>query len=134
MDKTEKIAEYFDHWNELKKSLHLFKVRPPYFKEREVWWASIGQNLGDEQNGKNEYFERPVLIVKRFYQNIFLGLPLSTKPKKGNYYYSIVGEKIHGIIILSQMKIFDAKRLLRKIEVIDEATFCDIVKRLKDLI
>lgn len=133
MDNFEKILEYFDHWNELKKDLHFNKQRP-YFKEREVWWASMGHNLGDEENGKNERFERPVLIVRGFYNHLFLALPLSTQPKKGNYYYPITGQRIHGIVILSQIKILDAKRLIRKIEMLDELVFIDIIKKFKDLI
>lgn len=114
---------------------HIFSKRySPYFKEREVWWTSIGMNIGDEQNGKNRNFERPVLIVKRFYKNLFLGLPLSSRTKQGDYYFRIIGKKIDGDIILSQGRIIDAKRLIRKIETLDEEVFKDIVKKYKILI
>lgn len=118
-----------------KEKEYFFKKRySPYFKEREIWWTSIGFNIGDEQNGKNKYFERPVLIVKRFYRNLFLGLPLSSRIKRGNYYYRIKGEKVDGDVILSQGRVIDAKRLIRKIEMIDEDTFREIVNRYKDLV
>lgn len=128
-----KIGEhYFDDWNFVKKEIHFSKERP-YFKKREVWWASVGQNIGDEQNGKNIRYERPVLIVQKYYNNLFLALPLSTKVKKGNYYFRIVGEKVDGVVILSQGRIIDAKRLIRKIETVEEDTFSEIVKQYKDL-
>jgi hypothetical protein len=31
-----------------------------YFREKEIWWACLGANIGFEQNGKNENFERPI--------------------------------------------------------------------------
>ena len=33
------------------------------FKERDIFWVSIGQNIGYEQNGKSDIFSRPVLIL-----------------------------------------------------------------------
>ena len=133
MNEFEKVSEYFDHWNGLKKELHFYKKRP-YFKEREVWWASIGHNLGDEENGKHEHYERPVLIVKRYYQNMFLYLPLTTKIKDGNYYYRKVVNNKDGVVILSQGRVIDAKRLIRKIETMDEYSFENVVKQYNDLI
>jgi hypothetical protein len=60
----------FYNWIKLKESLHKEKLRP-YFKEREIWWTSIGFNVGDEQHGNNDIFERPVLVIKKFNKNIF---------------------------------------------------------------
>jgi hypothetical protein len=36
------------------------------FKEREVWWCSIGLNVGDEEFWKGAYFTRPVLVFKKY--------------------------------------------------------------------
>ena len=47
------------------------------FKEGEVWWCSVGLNVGEEEFGKGERFVRPVLIFKKFTQNSFLGIPLT---------------------------------------------------------
>ena len=52
----------FDSWNKEKKGLENVGHDILSFHEREIWWCSIGINLGDEQDGKNELFERPVLI------------------------------------------------------------------------
>ncbi len=37
-----------------------------YPKEKEAWIASMGKNIGREQNGSGESFSRPVLVVKKF--------------------------------------------------------------------
>ena len=41
----------FDNWNIQKKRAQAIKERP-MFKEREVWWCTLGVNIGDEQDGK----------------------------------------------------------------------------------
>ena len=47
----------FDKWNELKKKLHVRQERL-LFHEREIWWCSLGVNIGFEENGKNEKTNR----------------------------------------------------------------------------
>lgn len=61
-------------------------------------------------------------------------LPLTSRVKEGNYYYRKVVNNVDGSIILSQARVIDAKRLLRRIEVMDEESFSTIVKRYKELI
>ena len=41
----------FDSWNEKKKILNNNDVS--FYHEREVWWCSLGVNVGYEQNGKS---------------------------------------------------------------------------------
>jgi mRNA interferase MazF len=76
---NEKHAELtHDAWNELKKKLETATDQPRGFpKEGEVWMCSLGKNIGYEQNGTNENFSRPVLIVKKFNNHIFWSVPLS---------------------------------------------------------
>ncbi len=45
--------KYFDGWNDKKKYLHEEKQRP-FFKEGEMWFASLGVNMGYEQDGKKQ--------------------------------------------------------------------------------
>lgn len=47
------MQKAFDDWNELKKKLDQ-NWRQPYVHHREVWWCSLGQNIGAEIDGKNE--------------------------------------------------------------------------------
>ncbi|MCX6051186.1 MAG: type II toxin-antitoxin system PemK/MazF family toxin [Campylobacterales bacterium] len=123
----------FDKWNELKKELEAKKkiVVP---KEREVYWASIGENIGFEQNGKGNIFSRPVLIVKRFSKNMFFGIPLSTQIKEGNFFYTFTFLEQHSNALLVQGRIFDTKRLENRLGMIDKSDFENIKKSLRDLL
>lgn len=42
----------FDQWNSEKKGLEISGPESLQFHEREIWWCSIGINLGDEHDGK----------------------------------------------------------------------------------
>jgi len=52
------ILKIFVSWTKLKVRIHLSE-RVVYPKVRGIWWASLGQNIGVETNGKNNKFERP---------------------------------------------------------------------------
>ena len=58
----------FDKWNELKKKLHISeKAKDFYFREREIWWCSLGVNIGFEQDGKNDLFDKLGLLAAKGY-------------------------------------------------------------------
>lgn len=42
----------FDGWIKRKKEHHYRKTLPPMFKERDIWWVSVGVNVGFEEDGK----------------------------------------------------------------------------------
>src|SRR3972149_11433241 len=73
-----KMNKEFLKWHVLKSDLDRQAVSAK-FQEREIWWCSLGCNIGYEQDGKHELFERPVLIVRKFNADLFWGLPLSSK-------------------------------------------------------
>src|SRR5262249_38516740 len=99
----------FDTWNERKKKLHNEK-KNVFFHEREIWWCSLGLNIGYEQDGANELFERPVLVVKKFNRDVLWVLPLTRTDKKNCYYFPIsVGEE-SSVVILSQLRLISSKR------------------------
>ena len=100
-----------NEWNEVKKELDI-QTKKIIFKERDIFWTSIGENIGYEQNRKGEIFSRPVLIVKRFSRDIFFGVPLSTKVKEGNFFFEfkLLGEKSNALIV--QGRLLDVKRLV----------------------
>lgn len=60
----------FLHWHNKKENINE-KDKRAYFHEREVWWCSIGANVGYEQDGKGNDFTRPVLIIKGFSKEVF---------------------------------------------------------------
>ncbi len=103
----------FNAWCNEKKSLEQTERRPLSFHEREIWWCSIGLNIGDEQDGKNDLFERPILILKKFNNKIAWVVPMTTKEKSGVYYHSLEHDGKTFSVILSQMRLISAKRFRR---------------------
>ena len=122
----------FDNWNEDKKRLH-DRVSIPFSNTREVWWCSLGINIGVEIDGKNENYERPVLILKVLNKEMLWVVPLTSKPKSNKFYFKILyGEGNESYVILSQSRILSAKRLIRKIDRLPEETFKKIIIKFKN--
>ena len=124
----------FDIWNIEKKNIENIKNDTLPFHEREIWWCSFGLNIGDEQDGKNELFERPGLVIKKFNNKVAWVLPMSTKEKNGIYYYSILHEGKVFTVILSQLRLVSVKRFHRFIRKITPSQFEEIQDRLIGLI
>jgi len=116
------MQKSFDSWNERKKSINDL-VFSGYFHEREIWWCSLGMNIGDEEDGKNEFFERPVLVIKKFNRDIALIVPLTTKLKDNKYYLNFTHEEIQYAVILSQLRLVSSKRFRRRIRKINQNLF-----------
>lgn len=113
----------FDEWGLEKKNLEEFGHTELEFHEREIWWCSIGINLGDEQDGKNACFERPVLVIKKFNKKIAWVLPLSTQIKDGMYYHQLFHDGQTFVVILSQIRLISVKRVRRYIRKISQHQF-----------
>lgn len=112
----------FDNWNSIKKDTSIFETITPDFHEREIWWCKFGKNIGYEQDGKNNLFERPVLVYKKFNRNLFFGIPLTSRYKENKFYYKLEHEEV-SVVLLSQLRTLDAKRLIRKIRVISKSEY-----------
>ena len=119
----------FDRWNEKKKIIHLNEFHG-FVHEREIWWCSIGVNVGDEEDGKNDSFERPILVLKKFNRNIVLVVPLTTKIKDNKYYFSFMHDNIKFAAILSQVRLVSTKRFNRKIRKMDSFLFLSIKRKI----
>ena len=129
-----KMIRDFGKWHDKKSHLDKDKERP-FFHEREVWWCSLGANIGFEQDGKGDKFARPVLILKKFNKEVFWALPVTTRTKKGKFYSTVeLGDGIPRLVILSQLRLIDAKRLLDKIGTIHESNYSDIQKAVTSLL
>lgn len=120
----------FDAWNKEKKDLEKVGHDALAFHEREIWWCSIGINLGDEQDGKNELFERPVLVLKKFNNKVRWILPMSTKQKDGIYYYTLAHDGKIFSVILSQLRLVSVKRFRRLVRKISPHQFALIQDRM----
>lgn len=127
------MEKEYDDWNKLKKDLSTKKSNI-FFHEREIWFCSIGKNIGDEEDGKNELFERPILVIRKFNNKIFLAIPLTSSQKDNKYYFQYeLGGKTYASII-SQIRLLDSKRLSRKIGMIKESDFRGIIKKIHDIL
>lgn len=127
------MEKNFDEWNILKQKLDR-EHKNPTFKEREIWWCSIGINVGHEENGKNRLFNRPVLVVRKFNRQIFLGVPLTTKIKENQFYHVIHFRDQNQSAMLSQIRTWESKRLTHKMGEITEEQFFQIKDKIRELI
>jgi PemK-like, MazF-like toxin of type II toxin-antitoxin system len=125
----------FKKWHGLKSHIHNSTDDRPFFYEREIWFCYMGENVGFEQDGKGDSFLRPVMIIRKFNHEIFWGIPLTSKLRHTIHYAEVTMKNgLKGSVILSQLRLMDAKRLSHRIEVIPHIEFSVITKKLKDLI
>jgi len=127
----------FDEWNEIKKETQKDKAIVG-FKNRDIFFIKMGENIGFEQNGKGDSFVKPIVIVKGFNRDIFFGIPLSTKVKDGKFYHEFKfnknGKTVTNIALLSQMRLYSSKRLLNKIGMMGKNDFEIMKRKFKKLI
>jgi mRNA interferase MazF len=116
----------FSTWMLVKGQIHN-KCKSPFYHEREVWWCSVGLNVGFETDGKGSTYARPILIIKDFNHATFWCLPVTTRIKKSLYHINIdINDGVPQQVVLSQLRVLDAKRLEERIGTIDEKAFCEI--------
>jgi mRNA interferase MazF len=113
----------FNQWIEKKIVLHNKSHRAPFVSEGDIWWASIGQNVGSEVNGKSELYSRPVIILKKLSHNFYLVIPTSTKSKEGTWYISYRHKEVDNVACLHQIRTIDYRRILGKVGTLDDADF-----------
>ena len=130
---TKELIKIFTDWTKLKIRIHtLERISIIFPKKKEIWWASLGQNVGVETNGKNDNYERPVLIVKVFSNKSILILPISSKVKNGKYlieFKNVEGQ--NNTINLSQLRTISTNRLLRLIGEIEDKDFVVVKNSLR---
>ncbi|HEY4521129.1 MAG TPA: type II toxin-antitoxin system PemK/MazF family toxin [Candidatus Paceibacterota bacterium] len=117
-----KIKKDFDRWNALKKNLHEREINA-FAYAREIWWCSIGINIGAETDGKHDNLERPVIVMKIYNKETLLVLPITSKPKADKFHYKIHAGKHTGWVKLTQPRVISHKRLLRKVAILGEVEF-----------
>ena len=115
------------------KNWHISKIRleweqfkekeKPKFSERDIWWCSLGENIGYEQDGKHENFERPILILRKFSQDMFLGAPLTSSEKEHPLRIPYVMGSIEWSVNLTQIRTLSVKRLHRRMWKMSESRF-----------
>ena len=121
-----------NYWNTIKKETHS-KQSLPLFVEREVWWCALGVNIGNEEDGKGQNYLRPVLVLRKFNKSIFYGLPITSNNKDDIFHAAISSGEVQGSVILSQMRLVDAKRLSHILGKITGNELGEVKKKLKGL-
>lgn len=123
----------FTGWSRLKAEIQS-DYNAPIFQQREIWWCAIGVNIGHEEDGKGECYSRPVLIVRKFNSRIFWGVPLTTQIKNNPYYYQIHFKGREQCVMLSQLRIWEARRLTDKMGQLATDHFKEILKELRKIL
>src|SRR5437762_1953858 len=123
----------YQKWTRLKTTVHNEKPRV-FFKEREIWFCHLGENVGFEQDGRGEQFLRPIIVLKKFNKELFWGIPLTKNQKSGKYYYSFRLNNNVSTAILSQFRLIDAKRLKYKIGDIITGDFIEIKIKIRQFL
>jgi len=121
-------------WHRNKAYLHNTKIRPN-FHEKEIWFCSLGSNIGYEQDGSGSHYLRSAIIVRKFNNQVALIVPLTKTAKTGVHYFSLQFRPNEmSTAILSQIRLIDGKRLQYKAGNISKAN-CNLLKqKLKQLI
>ena len=105
--------KHFDEWNEIKSDLHFSRIYRD-IKEGDVWWCSIGENVGVEINGKQEFFLRPILVLRKLSKFGFMGIPLTSQQHKGSWYVPFEFKNKQQYAVLAQARVVSVYRLHRK--------------------
>jgi mRNA interferase MazF len=120
-------------WHKKKTDINDSKNHP-FFHEREIWYCSIGANVGFEQDGGGEDFLRPIIIFRKFNNEIFWAIPLTHTQKKTKYYFEFYFNNNSSSAILSQIRLMDAHRLSHKIGDLSEEDYKNLNKKFKALL
>ena len=134
----------FDRWNEHKKNLDATTSPRVFVHERELWFAHLGTNIGYEQDGRGDGSLRPILVLRKFNNEIVWALPLTRRDKPGNPYYVsfeyIVFPEVESaplrssVAILSQLRLLDGKRIRYKIGTVPVDRFAFIKEKTRQLL
>lgn len=123
------MSKDFDIWNNAKKHIDATAPRPPFVSEREIWWCSLGINIGREQDGRGDNFERPAVVIKTLSPDTCMVLPLSTKRRLQKFQSEISHGSMRGFALLDQVRVLDTKRLRRKIGTVSKSEFNAIIDK-----
>lgn len=118
----------FLEWIGIKEKLHSIIHKPPYVSAGEIWWASLGENIGAEINGKNHTFTRPVIIFKKLSNGFYLVIPVTTQINTGTWYVNFKHRGVEMSACLHQIRSIDYRRVFSCLGEMDDVDF----KRVKD--
>lgn len=113
----------FLDWIVLKERLHATDHRPPLVSEGDIWWASVGENVGSEINGKSDLFSRPVVILKKLSHEFYFVVPTTTRERRGTWFVAFRQAARTMAACLHQARAIDHRRLSSKLGSVDDEDF-----------
>lgn len=116
------MSKDFSKWIQLKANLDAMPGTA-FAHPREIWWCSLGANVGVETDGKNENFERPVIVMRVYNTQSMLVLPLTSKERNDRFHHKIATAQKESWVKLTQARVVSNKRLLRKVDVLGQKDF-----------
>lgn len=119
----------FDKWNSIKKITES-KLDNFGIHEREIWWTSLGVNIGVETDGKNNDFERPVLIIRKFNRQMVWVLPTTLQSKDEKFHEKFILGDSEYFVAITQLRTVSTKRFLRKIGMMSKEDFKKVKQRI----
>jgi mRNA interferase MazF len=123
----------FLEWIGLKERLHVVKDKPPHVSEGDIWWVSVGENIGSEINGKSRLFSRPAIVFKKLAHGFYFVVPTTTKLKEGSWYVSFRHKGIDTVACLHQARAIDHRRLSTKLGTLDDQDFARVKEGFHEL-
>ena len=123
----------FPQWIGLKEQLHNIGHKPPLVSQGDIWWASIGENVGSEVNGKSKLFSRPVIIFKKLAHGFYFVIPTTTQIRGGSWYVKFRQQERDMVACLHQARAIDYRRLSSKLGTLDDEDLGRIKKGFSSL-
>ena len=124
----------FKDWFEKKATLDA-RMAIYSFKAGEVWWCSMGINIGSEIDGKNsalqsdkQFFARPVIIIKKVSRTSCIVIPTTSQSKVGSWFFPISFDSRHSHAVLPQIRMIDSRRLQRRIVQLSDTKLQQIIR------
>lgn len=93
------------------------------FLEGEIFWASLGENIGVEVYGKGNDFLRPVVVLHKYNRESLLVIPLTSQKQTSRWCVPFYHRGREEFALLSQVRMISVKRLQRKMGRIDDADY-----------
>jgi mRNA interferase MazF len=118
----------FDKWNKKKIKIdsNLIYNHP---QEKEIWWCSVGVNIGTEVYGKGDDYTRPVLVINAEGSESFIGIPISSKVKNRKYSCVIkTDDDVRHTALIYQIRSFDKRRLTERKYILSNKEYCRVQK------
>ena len=131
--KKQNMQKDFDAWNKKKKLLDENK-RDLLFKEGEIWWCSLGLNIGEEVYGKGGDFRRPVVILRKLSHNSCIVMPTSTKKREGSWYHHLRIQDKERWVLMNQVRFISANRLSVRESALSRDEFGELKKSVAGLL